>query len=177
MKVLVQDDQAFLTSRIQFYSKLDFAKRVISGHQTGLSHFFEHMMFNWSKTITDPVDLDKANGRAKWRLSKQASRYTTEKRSFQRGIHQELFRGSALELISILRRTASVFEFFFFFFCSKRKSHRQRVGGVNDGPRRGRQQRGAGILDEQLKATGLYRASVSGDGVGWTMSDIEALEP
>src|SRR5690349_3732619 len=88
MKVLVQPDHSI--PNVAHYIFYRIGSRNEHPGTTGLSHFFEHMMFNGAKKF-GPGELDKAmeaNGAAN-------NAYTTENTT----VYQDWFPRSALNLI------------------------------------------------------------------------------
>src|SRR6201984_1703700 len=88
MKVLVQTDHSIPNIALYIFYKI--GSRNERPGTTGLSHFFEHMMFNGAKKY-GPGDLDKAmeaNGASN-------NAYTTENVT----VYQDWFPRSALNLI------------------------------------------------------------------------------
>src|SRR5207253_6436759 len=88
MKVLVQSDHSIPNVALYIFYRI--GSRNEHPGTTGLSHFFEHMMFNGAKKY-GPGDLDKAmeaNGAAN-------NAYTTQNLT----VYQDWFPRSALNLI------------------------------------------------------------------------------
>jgi zinc protease len=155
MKVLVQTDHSI--PNIALYIFYRVGSRNEGPGTTGLSHFFEHMMFNGAKKY-GPGDLDKvmeANGGAN-------NAYTTRDVT----VYQDWFPRSALPLIYDIEadriRDLS-------FDPAKIKSEREVVASErrlrvdNDN---------GGLLDEQLWATSYIAHPYQWPVLGWT-SDIE----
>src|SRR6202011_5891943 len=146
MKVLVQTDHSI--PNIALYIFYRIGARNEGPGTTGISHFFEHMMFNGAKKY-GPGDLDKvmeANGGSN-------NAYTTRDTT----VYQDCFPRSATELIFDIEsdriRDLS-------FDPKKIESER---GVVASERRTSVDGQNEGILDEQLWATAF---------IGW-MSDIE----
>jgi zinc protease len=155
MKVLVQTDHS--TPNVALYIFYRVGSRNEGPGTTGLSHFFEHMMFNGAKKY-GPGELDKvmeANGGAN-------NAYTTRDVT----VYQDWFPRSALPLIYDIEadriRDLS-------FDPAKIKSEREVVASErrlrvdNDN---------GGLLDEQLWATSYIAHPYQWPVLGWT-SDIE----
>jgi zinc protease len=155
MKVLVQSDHSI--PNIALYIFYRIGSRNEHPGTTGLSHFFEHMMFNGAKKY-GPGELDKvmeANGGSN---NAYTNRDTT--------VYQDWFPRSALPLIFDIEsdriRDLS-------FDPEKIKSER----GVVASERRLRTDNdNGGLLDEQLWATAYIAHTYQWPVVGW-MSDIE----
>ena len=136
MKVLVQTDRSIPNVALYIFYRI--GSRNERPGTTGLSHFFEHMMFNGAKKY-GPGDLDKvmeANGGSN-------NAYTTRNLT----VYQDWFPHSALELIFDIEadRIRDLN-----FDPEKIKSER----GVVASERRLRTDNdNGGLLDEQLWAT------------------------
>src|SRR5215472_10847677 len=155
MKILVQPDHSI--PNIALYTFYKVGSRNERPGTTGISHFFEHMMFNGAKKY-GPGELDKvmeANGGSN-------NAYTTRNVT----VYQDWFPRSALELIFDIE--ADRIENLSFdpkkiqsergvVACERRTS----VDGENEG-----------VLDEQLWATAYIAHPYEWPVVGW-MSDIE----
>src|SRR6266567_7516131 len=155
MKVLVQTDHSIPNVALYIFYKI--GSRNERPGTTGLSHFFEHMMFNGAKKY-GPGDLDKAmeaNGASN-------NAYTTENVT----VYQDWFPRSALDLIFDIE--ADRIQYLGFDpkkIASEREvvaSERRTSVDANNG----------GILDEQLKATAFIAHPYQWPVIGW-MSDIE----
>src|SRR5713101_875531 len=155
MKVLVQTDHSIPNVALYIFYRI--GSRNEHPGTTGLSHFFEHMMFNGAKKY-GPGDLDKAmeaNGASN-------NAYTTENVT----VYQDWFPRSALNLIFDIE--ADRIQYLSFDpkkIASEREvvaSERRTSVDANNG----------GILDEQLKATAFIAHPYQWPVVGW-MSDIE----
>jgi zinc protease len=155
MKVLVQTDHSIPNVALYIFYRI--GSRNEGPGTTGLSHFFEHMMFNGAKKY-GPGELDKfmeANGGAN-------NAYTTRDVT----VYQDWFPRSALDLIYDIEadriRDLS-------FDPAKIKSEREVVASErrlrvdNDN---------GGLLDEQLWATSYIAHPYQWPVLGWT-SDIE----
>jgi zinc protease len=155
MKVLVQPDHSI--PNVALYTFYRIGSRNERPGTTGLSHFFEHMMFNGAKKY-GPGELDKAmetNGASN-------NAYTTRDVT----VYQDWFPRSALELIFDIEadriRDLS-------FDPKKIDSER---GVVASERRTSVDSQNEGILDEQLWATAYIAHPYQWPVVGW-MSDIE----
>jgi zinc protease len=155
MKVLVETDHSIPNVALYIFYKI--GSRNERPGTTGLSHFFEHMMFNGAKKY-GPGELDKvmeANGGSN---NAYTNRDTT--------VYQDWFPRSALPIIfdieaDRIRDLA--------FDPEKIKSER----GVVASERRLRTENANdGLLDEQLWATAFLAHPYQWPVVGW-MSDIE----
>src|SRR3984893_8843703 len=155
MKVLVQTDHSI--PNVALYMFFRIGSRNEGPGTTGISHFFEHMMFNGAEKY-GPGDLDKvmeANGGAN-------NAYTTRDVT----VYQDWFPRSALPLIYDIEadRIQDLS-----FDPAKIKSEREvvaykrRLTTDNDN---------SGLLDEQLWATAYIAHPYQWPVVGW-MSDIE----
>jgi len=155
MKVLVQTDHSIPNVALYIFYRI--GSRNEGPGTTGLSHFFEHMMFNGAKKY-GPGELDKfmeANGGAN-------NAYTTRDVT----VYQDWFPRSALDLIYDIEadriRDLS-------FDPAKIKSEREVVASErrlrvdNDN---------GGLLDEQLWATSYIAHPYQWPVLGWA-SDIE----
>ena len=155
MKVLVQTDHSI--PNIALYIFYRIGSRNEGPGTTGISHFFEHMMFNGAKKY-GPGELDKAmeaNGGAN-------NAYTTRDVT----VYQDWFPRSALDLIYDIEsdriRDLS-------FDPAKIKSEREVVASER---RLRTDNDNGGLLDEQLWATSYIAHPYQWPVVGW-MSDIE----
>jgi zinc protease len=155
MKVLVQTDHSIPNVALYIFYRI--GSRNERPGTTGLSHFFEHMMFNGAKKY-GPGDLDKvmeANGGAN-------NAYTTRDVT----VYQDWFPRSALALIYDIEsdriRDLS-------FDPQKVKSEREVVASER---RLSVDNENSGVLDEQLWATSYIAHPYQWPVVGW-MSDIE----
>ncbi|MBV9887466.1 MAG: insulinase family protein, partial [Acidobacteria bacterium] len=155
MKVLVQTDHNI--PNIALYIFYRIGSRNERPGTTGISHFFEHMMFNGAKKY-GPGELDKvmeANGGSN-------NAYTTRDVT----VYQDWFPRSALPLIYDIEadriRDLS-------FDPEKIKSEREVVASER---RLSVDNENAGVLDEQLWATSFIAHPYQWPVVGW-MSDIE----
>ncbi len=155
MKVLVQTDHSI--PNIALYIFYRIGSRNEHPGTTGLSHFFEHMMFNGAKKY-GPGELDKVmetNGGAN-------NAYTTRDVT----VYQDWFPRSALALIYDIEadriRDLS-------FNPQKIKSEREVVASER---RLSVENENNGVLDEQLWATSYIAHPYQWPVLGW-MSDIE----
>src|SRR5438094_1503262 len=155
MKVLVQTDHSIPNVALYIFYKI--GSRNERPGTTGLSHFFEHMMFNGAKKY-GPGALDKAmeaNGAAN-------NAYTTQNVT----VYQDWFPRSALNLIFDIEadRIQNLS-----FDPKKIASEREVVASER---RTSVDANNEGILDEQLWATAYIAHPYQWPVVGW-MSDIE----
>lgn len=155
MKVLVQPDHSI--PNIALYIFYRIGSRNERPGTTGLSHFFEHMMFNGAKKY-GPGDLDKvmeANGGSN-------NAYTTRDVT----VYQDWFPRSALPLIyDIESDRIRDLTFDPKKIASEREvvASERRLSVDNDN---------FGLLDEQLWATAFIAHTYQWPVVGW-MSDIQ----
>jgi zinc protease len=156
MKILVQSDHSI--PNVALYTFYKIGSRNERPGTTGLSHFFEHMMFNGAKKY-GPGELDKAmeaNGGSN-------NAYTTRNVT----VYQDWFPRSAMELIFDIEsdriRDLS-------FDPKKIESERGVVASERRSSVDGQNE---GILDEQLWATAFIAHTYQWPVVGW-MSDIES---
>jgi zinc protease len=155
MKVLVQPDHSIPNVALYIFYRI--GSRNEHPGTTGLSHFFEHMMFNGAKKY-GPGDLDKvmeANGGSN---NAYTNRNTT--------VYQDWFPHSALPLIFDME--ADRIQYLQFDpkkIASEREvvASERRLRTDNDNE---------GMLDEQLWATAFIAHPYQWPVVGW-MSDIE----
>ena len=155
MKVLVQTDHSIPNVALYLFYRI--GSRNERPGTTGLSHFFEHMMFNGAKKY-GPGDLDKvmeANGGSN-------NAYTTRDVT----VYQDWFPRSALTLIYDIEsdRIRDLN-----FDPQKVKSEREVVASER---RLSVENENGGVLDEQLWATSYIAHSYQWPVIGW-MSDIE----
>jgi zinc protease len=155
MKVLVQTDHSIPNVALYIFYRI--GSRNEHPGTTGLSHFFEHMMFNGAKKY-GPGDLDKvmeANGASN-------NAYTTRDVT----VYQDWFPRSALPLIFDIEgdRIENLS-----FDPAKIKSEREVVASER---RLSVDNENGGVLDEQLWATAFIAHTYQWPVVGW-MSDIE----
>ena len=155
MKVLVQSDRSIPNVALYIFYRI--GSRNEHPGTTGLSHFFEHMMFNGAKKY-GPGDLDKvmeANGGAN-------NAYTTQNVT----VYQDWFPRSALPLIFDIEadRIENLS-----FDPQKIKSEREVVASER---RLSVDNENFGALDEQLWATAFIAHPYQWPVLGW-MSDIE----
>ncbi len=155
MKILVQTDHSI--PNVALYTFYKIGSRNERPGTTGISHFFEHMMFNGAKKY-GPGDLDKvmeANGGSN-------NAYTTRDVT----VYQDWFPQTELGLIFDIES--------------------DRIGNLSFDPKKIESERGVvaserrtsvdaengGVLDEQLWATAFIAHPYEWPVVGW-MSDIE----
>ena len=155
MKVLVQPDHSIPNVALYIFYRI--GSRNERPGTTGLSHFFEHMMFNGAKKY-GPGELDKAmeaNGASN-------NAYTTRNVT----VYQDWFPRSALSLIyDIEADRIRDLTFDPKKIASEREvvASERRLSVDNDN---------FGLLDEQLWATAFIAHPYQWPVVGW-MSDIE----
>jgi zinc protease len=155
MKVLVQPDHSIPNVALYIFYRI--GSRNEGPGKTGLSHFFEHMMFNGAKKY-GPGELDKvmeANGGSN-------NAYTTRDVT----VYQDWFPRSALALIYDIEadRIQDLS-----FDPEKIKSEREVVASER---RLSVDNENAGVLDEQLWANSIIAHPYHWPVIGW-MSDIE----
>lgn len=155
MKVLVQSDHSIPNVALYIFYRI--GSRNEHPGTTGLSHFFEHMMFNGAKKY-GPGELDKvmeANGG-------ENNAYTNQNLT----VYQDWFPRTALPLIfDIEADRIQYLQFDPKKIASEREvvASERRLRTDNDN---------SGILDEQLWATAYIAHPYQWPVVGW-MSDIE----
>jgi len=155
MKVLVQSDHSIPNVALYIFYRI--GSRNEHPGTTGLSHFFEHMMFNGAQKY-GPGELDKvmeANGG-------ENNAYTTQNLT----VYQDWFPRSALPLIfDIEADRIQYLQFDPKKIASEREvvASERRLRTDNDN---------GGLLDEQLWATAFIAHPYQWPVVGW-MSDIE----
>ena len=155
MKVLVQSDHSIPNVALYIFYRV--GSRNEHPGTTGLSHFFEHMMFNGAKKY-GPGELDKvmeANGG-------ENNAYTNQNLT----VYQDWFPRSALPLIfDIEADRIRYLQFDPKKIASEREvvASERRLRTDNDN---------GGLLDEQLWATAYIAHPYQWPVVGW-MSDIE----
>ena len=155
MKVLVQPDHNIPNVALYIFYRI--GSRNERPGTTGISHFFEHMMFNGAKKY-GPGDLDKvmeANGGAN-------NAYTTQNVT----VYQDWFPRSALSLIYDIEADRIQY---LTFDPKKIASEREVVASER---RLSVDNENFGVLDEQLWATAFIAHPYQWPVVGW-MSDIE----
>src|SRR6516165_7406282 len=155
MKVLVQSDHNIPNVALFIFYRI--GSRNERPGTTGLSHFFEHMMFNGAKKY-GPGELDKvmeANGG-------ENNAYTNQNLT----VYQDWFPRSALPLIFDIEADRIQY---LQFDPKKIASEREVVGSER---RLRTDNDNGGILDEQLWATAFIAHPYQWPVVGW-MSDIE----
>jgi len=155
MKVLVQTDRSIPNVALYIFYRI--GSRNEHPGTTGLSHFFEHMMFNGAKKY-GPGELDKsmeANGASN-------NAYTTQNVT----VYQDWFPRSALNLIFDIEADRIQY---LSFDPQKIQSER---GVVASERRLSVENDNGGLLDEQLWATAFIAHPYQWPVVGW-MSDIE----
>jgi zinc protease len=155
MKVLVQPDHSIPNVALYIFYRI--GSRNEHPGTTGLSHFFEHMMFNGAKKY-GPGDLDKvmeANGGSN-------NAYTTQNVT----VYQDWFPRSALSLIYDIEADRIQY---LTFDPKKIASEREVVASER---RLSVDNENSGVLDEQLWATAFIAHPYQWPVVGW-MSDIE----
>jgi zinc protease len=155
MKVLVQTDHSIPNVALYIFYRI--GSRNERPGTTGLSHFFEHMMFNGAKKY-GPGDLDKAmeaSGAAN-------NAYTTQNVT----VYQDWFPRSAVNLIFDIEADRIQY---LSFDPKKIASERQVVASER---RTSVDANNEGILDEQLWATAFIAHPYQWPVIGWP-SDIE----
>jgi zinc protease len=155
MKVLVQADHSIPNVALYIFYKI--GSRNEHPGTTGLSHFFEHMMFNGARKY-GPGELDKAmeaNGASN-------NAYTTQNVT----VYQDWFPRSALNLI--FDTEADRIQYLSF---DPKKIDSER-GVVASERRTSVDASNEGILAEQLWATAFLAHPYQWPVIGW-MSDIE----
>ncbi|HEY2545856.1 MAG TPA: pitrilysin family protein [Candidatus Acidoferrum sp.] len=155
MKVLVQPDHSIPNVALYIFYRI--GSRNEHPGTTGLSHFFEHMMFNGAKKY-GPGDLDKvmeANGGSN-------NAYTTQNVT----VYQDWFPRSALSLIYDIEADRIQY---LTFDPKKIASEREVVASER---RLSVDNENFGVLDEQLWATAFIAHPYQWPVIGW-MSDIE----
>ena len=155
MKVLVQSDHSIPNVALYIFYRI--GSRNERPGTTGLSHFFEHMMFNGAKKY-GPGELDKvmeANGGSN-------NAYTSQNVT----VYQDWFPRSAMPLIFDIEadRIQNLS-----FDPQKIESERQVVASER---RSSVDNDNGGLLEEQLWATSFIAHPYQWPVVGW-MSDIE----
>jgi zinc protease len=155
MKVLVQSDHSI--PNVSMYIFYRIGSRNERPGTTGISHFFEHMMFNGAKKY-GPGELDKvmeSNGGSN-------NAYTTQNVT----VYQDWFPKSAMPLIFDIEadRIQNLS-----FDPKKIASEREVVASER---RLSVENENGGILDEQLWASAFIAHPYQWPVVGW-MSDIE----
>lgn len=155
IKVLVQPDHSIPSVALYIFYRV--GSRNEHPGTTGLSHFFEHMMFNGAKKY-GPGELDKvmeANGGSN-------NAYTTQNVT----VYQDWFPRSALSLIYDIEadRIRDLT-----FDPKKIASEREVVASER---RLSVDNENSGVLDEQLWATAYIAHPYQWPVIGW-MSDIE----
>ena len=155
MKVLVQSDHSIPNVALYIFYRI--GSRNERPGTTGISHFFEHMMFNGAKKY-GPGELDKvmeANGGSN-------NAYTSQNVT----VYQDWFPRSAMPLIFDIEadRIQNLN-----FDPQKIESERKVVASER---RSSVDNDNGGLLDEQLWATAFIAHSYQWPVIGW-MSDIE----
>jgi zinc protease len=155
MKVLVQSDHSIPNVALYIFYRI--GSRNERPGTTGLSHFFEHMMFNGAKKY-GPGDLDKVMEAHGGSNNAYTSRDVT--------VYQDWFPRSTMPLIFDIEadRIENLS-----FDPAKIKSEREVVASER---RLSVDNENGGVLDEQLWATAFIAHTYQWPVVGW-MSDIE----
>ena len=156
MKILVQEDHSIPNVALYIFYRI--GSRNERPGITGISHFFEHMMFNGAKKY-GPGEFDRsmeANGGSN-------NAYTSQNVT----VYQDWFPRSAMELIFELEadRIQNLA-----FDPQMIESER---GVVSSERRSSVDGNNAGILDEQLSATAFIAHPYQWPVVGW-MTDIQS---
>lgn len=156
MKILVQEDHSIPSVALYVFYRV--GSRNERPGTTGISHFFEHMMFNGAKKY-GPGDFDRvmeANGGSN-------NAYTSQNVT----VYQDWFPRSALDLIFDLEadriRDLNIVP----------EIVESERGVIASERRNGVDANNAGILNEQMWATAFTAHPYQWPVVGW-MSDIEA---
>lgn len=155
MKILVQTDHSI--PNVAMYTFYRIGSRNERPGTTGISHFFEHMMFNGAKKY-GPGELDKAMEANGGSNNAYTSRNVT--------VYQDWFPRSALELIFGIEADRIQY---LSFDPKKIESER---GVVASERRTSVDSENSGVLDEQLWAAAYMAHPYMWPVVGW-MSDIE----
>jgi zinc protease len=155
MKVLVQTDHSIPNVALYIFYRI--GSRNERPGTTGLSHFFEHMMFNGAKKY-GPGELDKTE-----EASGAANNAYTER---DVTVYQDWFPRSALNLIFDVEADRIQY-----LSLDQKKIDSER-GVVASERRTSVDASNEGILDEQLWATAYLAHPYQWPVVGW-MSDIE----
>jgi zinc protease len=155
MKVLVQEDPAI--PNVALYTFFRVGSRNEHEGITGLSHFFEHMMFNGAKKY-GPGQFDKAMEANGGNNNAYTSNDVT--------VYQDWFPNSALDLIFDLEADRVQY---LAFDPKIVESERQVVYSER---RLSVDNNNFGLLDEQLEATAMMAHPYHWPVVGWP-SDIE----
>src|SRR6516165_11509601 len=155
MKVLVQSDHNIPNVALYIFYRI--GSRNERPGTTGLSHFFEHMMFNGAKKY-GPGELDKAEESSGASNNAYTTRNTT--------VYQDWFPRSALNLIFDIEadRIQNL------SFDPKKIASEREV--VYSERRTSVDANNEGILDEQLWATAFVAHPYQWPVIGWA-SDIE----
>jgi zinc protease len=155
MKILVHEDHSIPSVALYVFYRV--GSRNERPGTTGLSHFFEHMMFNGAKKY-GPKQFDVVMEAAGGRNNAYTAHDVT--------VYQDWFTPSALELIFDLEadRIANL--------AFDPKIVESERGVVASERRTGVDADNAGLLDEQLWATAFTAHPYQWPVVGW-MSDIE----
>lgn len=156
MKILVHEDHSIPSVALYIFYRI--GSRNERPGTTGLSHFFEHMMFNGAKKY-GPKQFDVVMEAAGGRNNAYTDHDVT--------VYQDWFTPSALELIFDLEadRIADL--------AFDPKVIESERGVVASERRTSIESDNAGLLDEQLWATAFIAHPYQWPVVGW-MSDIES---
>jgi zinc protease len=155
MKIIVHEDHSIPSVALYIFYRI--GSRNERPGTTGLSHFFEHMMFNGAKKY-GPKEFDNVMEAAGGRNNAYTDYDVT--------VYQDWFQPSALELIFDLEadRIANL--------AFDPKIIESERGVVASERRTGVEADNAGLLDEQLWATAFTAHPYQWPVVGW-MVDIE----
>ncbi|MFO7693523.1 MAG: pitrilysin family protein [Vicinamibacterales bacterium] len=156
MKILVQEDHSIPNVALYIFYRV--GSRNERPGITGISHFFEHMMFNGAKKY-GPGEFDRAMEASGGSNNAYTSQNVT--------VYQEWFPRSALELIFDLEADRIQH---LSFDAEIVESER---GVIASERRNGVDANNAGLLNEQLWAAAYTAHPYQWPVVGW-MSDIEA---
>src|SRR5437660_17969 len=155
MKILVQEDHTI--PNVALYTFYRIGSRNEHGGITGLSHFFEHMMFNGAKKY-GPGEFDKTMEAAGGNNNAYTSNDLT--------VYQDWFQNSTLELIFDLeadRVRDLAFDHKMVESASQVVYSERRLSVYNDN---------FGLLEEQLEAAAIIAHPYHWPVIGWP-SDIE----
>ena len=155
MKVLVQTDRTIPSIALYIFYRI--GSRNEGPGTTGISHFFEHMMFNGAKKY-GPGELDKVMERNGGSNNAYTTRDVT--------VYQDWFPRTALPLIYDIEADRIQY---LSFDPTKVKSEREVVASER---RLSVDNENGGLLDEQLWAEAIIAHPYHWPVVGW-MSDIE----
>ncbi len=157
MKILVQEDHSI--PNVAFYTFYRIGARNERPGTTGISHFFEHMMFNGAKKYgTGEFD------RVMEAFGGHNNAYTSENVT----VYQDWFPSGAVNLEKIFDMEADRIQYLSF----DPKIIESERGVVASERRTSVENSNRGILEEQLQATAFTAHPYMWPVIGW-MSDIE----